>query len=54
MANVAESKLALAKYYGEKRRYNFESYISTLNEQFQILNNLRRYGSPPIELGYQD
>jgi hypothetical protein len=49
MANVAESKLALAKYYGEKRRYNFESYISTLNEQFQILNNLRRYGYAGID-----
>jgi len=49
MANVAESKLALAKYYGEKRRYNFESYISTLNEQFQILNNLKRYGYSGID-----
>ena len=49
MANVAESKLSLAKYYGEKRRYNFESYISTLNEQFQVLNNLRRYGYAGID-----
>ena len=32
MANVAESKLVLAKYYGKKRRNNFESYISTLAE----------------------
>ena len=51
MANVAESKLALAEYYGEKHRYKFESYISTtLNEQFQIvLNNLRRYGYAGID-----
>jgi hypothetical protein len=49
MANIAESKLALAKYFGEKRRYNFETYISTLNEQFQILNNLRRYGYAGID-----
>jgi hypothetical protein len=49
MANIAESKLGLAKYYGEKRRYNFENYISTLNEQFQILNNLRRYGYAGID-----
>jgi hypothetical protein len=31
-------------YHGEKRCYNFESYISALNEQFQILNGLQRYG----------
>ena len=49
MANVAESKLALVKYYGEKRRYNFESYISTLNKQFRILNNLCRYGYARID-----
>jgi hypothetical protein len=49
MANIAESKLALAKYYGEKRRYNFESYISTLNKQFQVLNNLTRYGYAGID-----
>jgi hypothetical protein len=49
MANIAESKLGLAKYYGEKRRYNFESYISTLNEQFQVLNNLRHYGYAGID-----
>jgi hypothetical protein len=49
MASIAESKLAQAKYYGEKRRYNFESYISTLNEQFQVLNNLKRYGYAGID-----
>ena len=49
MASVAEAKLAQAKYYGEKRRYNFESYISTLNEQFQVLNNLKRYGYAGID-----
>jgi hypothetical protein len=49
MASVAEAKLAQAKYFGEKRRYNFESYISTLNEQFQVLNNLTRYGHAGID-----
>ena len=44
MASAAEAKLAQAKYFGEKRRYNFESYITSLTEQFQILNTLRRYG----------
>jgi hypothetical protein len=49
MASVAEAKLAQAKYYGEKRRYNFESYISSLTEQFQVLNNLTRYGYAGID-----
>ena len=49
MASVAEAKLAQAKYLGEKRRYNFESYISSLTEQFQVLNNLTRYGYAGID-----
>jgi hypothetical protein len=49
MASIAEAKLAQAKYYGEKRRYNFESYISSLTEQFQVLNNLVRYGYAGID-----
>jgi hypothetical protein len=49
MANEAESKLARASYDGEKKRYNFESYISTLNEQFSVLNNLRRFGYSGID-----
>jgi hypothetical protein len=49
MANAAESKLSTAKYIGETKRYNFEDYISLLNEQFQILNNLRRYGYSGID-----
>ena len=44
MASVAEAKLAQAKYFGEKRRHNFESYVSSLTEQFQALNNLTRCG----------
>jgi hypothetical protein len=49
MASEAESKLAKAMYHGEKRRYNFESYISALNDQFQILNGLKRYGYSGID-----
>jgi hypothetical protein len=49
MASVAEAKLAQAKCYGEKRRHNFESYISALNEQFQALNNLMRYGCAGVD-----
>jgi hypothetical protein len=49
MASEAESRLAKAMYHGEKRRYNFESYISALNEQFQILNGLQRYGYSGID-----
>jgi hypothetical protein len=47
MASKAKSKLAKSLYHGEKRRYNFESYILVLKEQFQILNGstiwLHRY-----------
>ena len=49
MASIAEAKLAQAKYFGEKRRYNFESYITSLTEQFQILNTLKRYGYAGID-----
>ena len=49
MASVAEAKLAQAKYFGEKRCYNFESYITSLTEQFQNINTLRRYGYAGIE-----
>jgi hypothetical protein len=45
MASLAEAKLSQAKCYGEQRRCNFESYnMSTLDEQFQVLNNLKRHG----------
>jgi hypothetical protein len=44
MASIAEAKLGQAKHYGEKWRYNFESCISALTEQFQALNNLVRHG----------
>jgi hypothetical protein len=44
MASVAEAKLSQVKCYGEKRRCNFESHTSTLNEQFQVLNNLKLCG----------
>ena len=30
VASIAEAKLAQAKYFGEKGRYNFESYITLL------------------------
>jgi hypothetical protein len=49
MASIAQAKLAQAKYYGEKRRYNFESYVSFLTEQFQVLNTLRHYGYAGID-----
>jgi len=49
MASVAEATLAQAKYFGKKRRYNFESYITSLTEQFQILNTLRCYGYAGID-----
>jgi hypothetical protein len=44
MASVAEAKLFQAKHYGEKRRHNFESCMSALNKQFQVLNNLKHCG----------
>jgi hypothetical protein len=49
MASIAEAKLTQAKYYGEKRRYNCELYVSSLTEQFQVLNTLRRYGYAGID-----
>jgi hypothetical protein len=49
MASAAEAKLAQAKHCGEKRRCNFESCISTLNEQFQALKNLTRRGHAGID-----
>jgi hypothetical protein len=49
MASEAESKLAKAMYHGEKRWYNFESYILVLNEQLQILNGLQQYGYNGID-----
>jgi hypothetical protein len=39
-------------YHGEKRRYNFEQILHLgveKNEQFQILNGLRRYGYSGID-----
>jgi hypothetical protein len=49
MAGEAEARLNQAKYFGEKHRYNFESYILALNEQFQILNGLKRYSYSGID-----
>jgi hypothetical protein len=49
MASEAESSLAKAMYHKEKQRYNFKSCISALNEQFQILNGLQRYGYSGID-----
>jgi hypothetical protein len=48
-ASEAKSKLAKAMYHGEKCCYNFESYILALNDQFQILNGLKRYGYSGID-----
>jgi hypothetical protein len=49
MASIAEAKLAQAKCHGDKRRYNFESHVSALSEQFQALNNLVRHGYAGID-----
>jgi hypothetical protein len=44
MVRVAEAKLCQVKHCGEKSRCNFEQHLSTLNEQFQVLNNLKHCG----------
>lgn len=49
MANAAEAKLRAITYKGEGRRWNFEKYVSTMIEQFTILNRLKEHGHAGID-----
>lgn len=48
LANDAERKLQSTTYTGEKRNWNFEKYVSTHVEQFNVLENLKEYGHTGI------
>ena len=49
MANDAERKLATANYVGEKRRWNFEKYVSLHKDQHTVLKGLMEYGYVGID-----
>eukprot|EP00934_Nitzschia_sp_Nitz4_P008127 Nitzschia sp. Nitz4//scaffold260_size33533//228//6137//NITZ4_007876-RA/size33533-snap-gene-0.41-mRNA-1//-1//CDS//3329544674//8117//frame0 len=44
MADKAEAKLASLTYDGEKKRWNWEKFVSSHLEQHQILEGLEKYG----------
>jgi len=49
LAAAAELKLETAKYTGEKKRYNFESYVRLHKDQHQILSDLTQHGYSGID-----
>jgi len=49
LAAAAESKLETARYTGEKKRYNFESYVRLHKDQHQILGDLKQHGYAGID-----
>ena len=48
-ANEAERTLERAQYSGEKRRWNFERYVSLHKRQHQILEDLKQLGHAGID-----
>lgn len=50
-AGAAETKLRTSHYDGEKRRWNFESYVTMQKEQHEILQDLMEYGYAGIDEG---
>ena len=44
MATLAETSLQTTHYHGEKRRWNFEKYVSTHVNQHTILHGLEAHG----------
>ena len=49
MASAAETKLASTMYNGEKKRFNWETYVRIHTEQHSVLNGLREYGYAGID-----
>ena len=49
MASQAEGTLMSARYQGEKKRWNFESYVRTHVDQHAILDRLKEHGYSGID-----
>ncbi len=49
MASVAEKKLLVVSYYGEKKKWNFERYSTEHKKQHNVLHGLVKHGH--IEIG---
>ena len=49
MASSAEYKLTSTTYSGEKKRYNFEKYVTVQVDQHAILTGLEQYGYKGID-----
>ena len=49
MASKAERKLAATQYFGEKKRWNFEKYVSLQKEQHTTLHRLEEHGYAGID-----
>ena len=49
MASQAEDKLRSLTYQGEKKRFNFEKFIRLQTENFQVLNDLKKYGHAGVD-----
>ena len=48
-ATMAERRLEVTTYDGEKRRWNFERFVKTHKDQHTILDNLREHGYAGID-----
>ena len=49
MANMAERRLVQTTYDGEKKRWNFEKYMTVHTDAHHTLENLKRYGHAGID-----
>ena len=52
-AAEAEAKLQSARYYGEKKRWNFESYVTIHKAQHQVMRDLKEFGYQGMDPGTQ-
>ena len=50
-ASEAKANLNNTKYHGEKKRWNFESYVSLMKEKHQILHQLEEHGHSNMDEG---
>ena len=49
MASLAEKKLAMTTYTGERRRWTFEKYVTLHKDQHGILEGLTEHGYAGID-----
>ena len=49
MAMMAEARIRVTTYTGEKRRWNFEKYVKVLVDQHTILDNLTQHGYAGVD-----